>query len=43
MAIEKYGMLKSKKEIAKKMKKLNIDLILISKSTGLSKDEIEKI
>ncbi len=33
--------LESLKKIQKE--KLNIDLILISKSTGLSKDEIEKI
>lgn len=37
------GTKKSKLEIAKKLKKLNVDINIIIESTGLTKEEIEKV
>lgn len=40
---KKSGLEKGKKDVAKKMKQENIDLELIIKVTGLSKEQIEDL
>lgn len=40
---KKNGLEKGKKDVAKKMKQENIDLELIIKVTGLSKEQIEDL
>ena len=40
---KRQGKKETQLEVAKKMKDLNIDISLIIKSTGLSKEEIDKL